>query len=119
MTVAMVSAPPAFALGVLPEGAKARRGARGRPDLVLWFVGSRPELAWEIHRIVGFAAGAPLWIAWRKQSRSLGAARRPESTPTEHDVREAGLTAGLVDTKVCALDGEWSGLRFSPRRRVT
>jgi len=116
MTVALVSAPPGFSLGELPEGAKVRRGARGRPGLVIWFVGSRPELGWEIRRIAGFAAGAPLWIAWRKQTGRDTRGRTDSPTPSERSVREAGLEAGLVDYKVCAIDTEWSGLLFAPRR---
>lgn len=27
-------------------------------------------------------------------------------------VRTVGLEKGLVDNKVCAIDGDWSGLRF-------
>ena len=114
MMVALVNAPVAFDLGVLPEGARVRRGARGRADLVVWFVGSRPELEWEVHRIVAFAADAPLWIAWRKKTASRASAL--SSGASENAVREAGLASGLVDTKVCAIDREWSGLRFNQRR---
>jgi hypothetical protein len=117
MTVALVSAPPGFSLGELPDGVKVRRGARGKPGLVIWFVGSRPELGWEIRRIAGFAAGAPLWIAWRKQAARGGRpVRLSGSEPSESAVRGAGLEAGLVDYKVCAIDREWSGLLFAPRR---
>ena len=116
MTVALVSAPAGFSLGELPEGAKVRRGARGRPALVVWFVSSRTELGWEIRRIAGFAAGAPLWIAWRKQGARTVKGRVGVATPSESAVREAGLEAGLVDHKVCAIDQEWSGLLFAPRR---
>jgi hypothetical protein len=28
-----------------------------------------------------------------------------------------GLATGLVDFKICAIDGDWSGLKFSRRRR--
>jgi hypothetical protein len=118
MTVAIVSAPPGFTLGELPPGAKLRRGARGHPDLVVWFVSSRPELSWEIRRIIAVAAGAPLWIAWRKRT-GRGAAGRSDHAPSENGIRDAGLSAGLVDTKVCAIDAEWSGLRFTPRRGTT
>jgi len=116
MIVALVSAPPGFTIGPLPEGAKLRRGARGLADLVVWFVGSRPELSWEIRRISEFAGGAPLWIFWRKPA-GRGRAHGSVSAPSEQSVREAGLAAGLVDSKVCAIDEEWSGLRFTPRRQ--
>ena len=114
MTVALIGAPAGFALtlGDLPEGAKLRAGARGRPGMVIWFVNSAAELGWEIRRISGVASGVPMWIAWRKKT----AARAPRAGPTESAVREAGLAAGLVDHKVCAIDAAWSGLLFAPRR---
>jgi hypothetical protein len=124
MTVALIGAPPGFAqsLGDLPEGAKLRAGARGKPALVIWFVGSSPELGWEIRRISAFASEAPLWIAWRKKSAKgpggSGASRR-SSGPSESAVREAGLSAGLVDYKVCAIDAEWSGLLFARRQETS
>ena len=117
MTVSLIGRPVGFesALGELPAGAKLRTGARGHADLVIWFVSTRPQLAFEIRRITRFAAGVPLWIAWRK------ATRRPRSpadgsAPSENDVREAGLASGLVDYKVCAIDAEWSGLLFAVRK---
>jgi hypothetical protein len=35
---------------------------------------------------------------------------------TDREVREAGLAAGLVDYKVCAVDSTWSGLLFTRRK---
>jgi len=32
------------------------------------------------------------------------------------EVREVGLGTGLVDNKVCAVDEDWSGLRFVVRK---
>ncbi len=48
-------------------------------------------------------------MAWPKKASGL---------PTDLDenaVREIGLSAGLVDNKVCAIDETWSGLRFVVR----
>jgi len=96
MTVALIGAPPGFArtLGELPDGAKLRAGARGKPGLVIWFVGSAPELGWEIRRISAFASEAPLWIAWRKKTSPEGsrASRSPGSTG-----RREASKAGSVD----------------------
>jgi hypothetical protein len=80
--------------------------------MVIWFVNSTAELEWEIRRISGVASGVPMWIAWRKKT----AARAPRAGPTESAVREAGLAAGLVDYKVCAIDATWSGLLFAQRK---
>jgi hypothetical protein len=48
-----------------------------------------------------------VWVAWR--------ARRAADI-TEDVVRRIGLTAGMVDTRVCALDRVWSGMRLVLRR---
>jgi 6-phosphofructokinase 1 len=34
----------------------------------------------------------------------------------QNDVRRAGLAAGLVDYKVCAVDSDWSGLKFARKQ---
>ena len=51
-----------------------------------------------------------LWIAWPKRASRLA------SDIMEADVRAAGLEEGLVDNKICAVDEDWSGLRFVHRR---
>jgi hypothetical protein len=50
-----------------------------------------------------------LWIGWPKKSSGV------TTDLTEAVVREHGLAQGLVDNKVAALDGTWSGLRFVVR----
>ncbi|MBV9487996.1 MAG: DUF3052 family protein [Frankiaceae bacterium] len=54
------------------------------------------------------AAGA-LWLSWPKQASGVA------TDINETDVREAGLSTGLVDNKVAAVDQTWSGLRFVRR----
>lgn len=102
------------ALGELPEGVRLGTGARGHGGLLIWFVRREAELAAGIERVARLANEAPLWIAWRKK------AARPSSSsgPTEGSVRKAGLDAGLVDYKVCAIDETWSGLLFARRKAV-
>lgn len=114
MTVALFGAPDGFpdTLGTLPEGATLRSGLRGAPGLILWFVRREKELAAGIQRMARAAAEGPIWIAWPKKS-----ARAPDSPgPSEKSVRAAGLAAGLVDYKVCAIDATWSGLLFRRRK---
>jgi hypothetical protein len=52
-----------------------------------------------------------IWIAWPKKSSGV------VTELTEDVVRSAGLKAGLVDVKVCAIDATWSGLKFVRRLR--
>jgi hypothetical protein len=55
---------------------------------------------------------ASLWIVHPKQTSPLAA------DFNQDDVREAGLAHGFVDYKVCAVDKDWSALKFA-RRSVT
>jgi hypothetical protein len=52
------------------------------------------------------AAAGMLWVCWPKKTSAL---RRDLD---EGLVRGLGLKSGLVDVKVCAVDGDWSGLKF-------
>ena len=47
-----------------------------------------------------------LWISWPKKSSGI------QTDLGESDVRAAGLAAGMVDVKICAVDDTWSGLKF-------
>jgi len=51
-----------------------------------------------------------MWIVWPKQGSPLA------SGVTQQAVRDAGLAAGLVDYKICAIDPTWSGLKFTRRK---
>ena len=114
MTVGLIGAPRDFAdiLGELPAGARLCAGIRGRAGLLIWFVRREKELAADVARVARAANESPLWIAWRKKT----AQPSPASGPDENAVRSAGLSAGLVDYKVCAIDETWSGLLFARRR---
>ncbi|MEM6345945.1 MAG: DUF3052 domain-containing protein, partial [Bacteroidota bacterium] len=47
-----------------------------------------------------------LWLSWPKKSSKIATNLNREL------IRERGLDAGLVDVKVCAVDENWSGLKF-------
>jgi hypothetical protein len=47
-----------------------------------------------------------LWISWPKGTSKL------ETDLNENIIREVGLSHGLVDVKVIAVDEDWSGLKF-------
>ena len=111
--VVLIGAPEEFeqTLGPLPEGAVLKEGARGRCDLVLWFARSRREVERRVRRLGGFAGPDGLWIAWPKKASGVS------SDLSQAVVRQIGLSAGLVDYKVCSIDETWSGLRFTIRDR--
>lgn len=55
--------------------------------------------------------GGMLWVSWIKKSSKL------ETDISESDVRRLGLEIGLVDIKICAVDEDWSGLKFMYRKK--
>jgi hypothetical protein len=113
--VALVDAPAGFAkkLEPLPAGARVVENAGDSAGLTLWFVRSERELRDQIRRMVPLALGGRLWIAWQKTA-SAGAGGLTQAL-----VRTIAMRAGLVDFKICSLDGTWSGLRFSLVRSKT
>ncbi len=85
--------------------------ADDRFDVILLFVNEERALA------EGLVAAPPrlkvaggLWVAWPKMKSPLSGGLK------DSHVRTAGLEAGLVDNKVCAIDADWSGLRFVFRK---
>jgi DUF3052 family protein len=51
-----------------------------------------------------------IWVSWPKKSSGI------KADVTEDTIRSVALPLGLVDTKVCAVDATWSGLKFMVRR---
>jgi hypothetical protein len=111
----LIGAPDGFdeTLGELPPGVRVRRRLGGQPfDVLVAFFARRSEMD---RRLPALAAGLDpaggLWIAWPKRASGV------PTDVTEDVVRGAGLAAGLVDNKVCAIDQVWSGLRLVYRLR--
>jgi hypothetical protein len=79
-------------------------------DFVMLFTRSRSELTKEFSRMTKQLAPAGMfWVSWPKKSSGVA------TDVDENVVREIGLTAGLVDVKVCAVTDVWSGLKFVRR----
>lgn len=51
-----------------------------------------------------------LWVSWPKGSSKI------ETDLKREPIREYLLSIGLVDVKVCAVDADWSGLKFVYRK---
>jgi hypothetical protein len=97
-------------LAPLPSGARSVDDT-GEADVVLVFTTARRDLEARIGMLG--AAVFPdrmLWIAWPKRASKV------PTDITEDVVRDVALPLGLVDTKVAAVDGTWSGLRLVWRR---
>ena len=93
-------------------GVRLRTDLRVREahDVVVIFVRSEAALRDLFERARRrLAVDGGLWVAWPKQSSPLAGPLR------DANVRAHGLASGLVDNKVCAIDEDWSGLRFVVR----
>jgi alkylation response protein AidB-like acyl-CoA dehydrogenase len=110
-TVALVGAPETWSIPDLDPGVKVRRDLRENPDVVIAFLRSRSELRRRRpHLLEALKAEGSLWLAWPRKAGGH------VSDVTEQSLRDELLPTGLVDTKVAALDEDWSGLRFVWRR---
>jgi hypothetical protein len=111
----LLGAPEGFddTLGELPPGVRVRRRLGGEPfDVIVAFNLRRADLERRLPALAGALDPAGgLWLAWPKRASGVA------TDVTEDVVRGAGLAAGLVDNKVCAIDQVWSGLRLVYRRR--
>ena len=106
MTVAVWQAPEEFGLEDLPEGARVEERVTGRAGMVIWFVRSGRELEegleWLASRV-----RVPVWIAWPKQASGRA---RELSFP---GIRERTRAHGFRESRVCAIDRDWSGVRLT------
>jgi hypothetical protein len=114
-SVATVGAPPSFAslLGPLPAGVRLDADPRGGGpfDVIVAFALSEPEVRTRFDRARSrLRVDGGLWICWPKRSSPMA------TELAERHVRAYGLSTGLVDNKICAIDDDWSGLRFVVRR---
>ncbi|MGA8014375.1 MAG: DUF3052 domain-containing protein [Candidatus Dormiibacterota bacterium] len=112
--VRLVGAPDGIAelLVPWPEGARLLRGGDDL-DVAHLFLTRRAELVPRHTALAGHVNQAgSIWVAWPK--RGAGVA----TDLTGDIVRELILPSGWVDTKVCAIDATWSGLRFVRRREI-
>lgn len=97
-------------LGQLPGDVTLRHGNRGNREMTLWFVTARRTFERRFEAIAKAVGEGTLWMAWPKRASGVA------TDMTEDAVREVALPVGLVDSKVCAIDDTWSGLRLTRRR---
>lgn len=107
--LALIAAPDGFAavLGALPDGVAVRTRLRGRFDVIVAFATNAAGLSRRLDALrAALEPDGGLWLAWPKRSSGM------VTDLSDARVRALGLATGLVDNKVCAIDGSWSGLRF-------
>jgi hypothetical protein len=78
-------------------------------DVIVLFAASSADLKPFGRLVTRLEPSGGLWVAWPKKSSGV---------PTDlsfETVQRVGLSNGLVDNKVCAIDEVWTGLRFVHR----
>ncbi len=81
-----------------------------RFDVALTFHTERATLSRRMPQLLErMATAGMVWVCWPKK------ASRVPSDLDENVVRELGLSLGVVDVKVAAIDEVWSGLKFVRR----
>jgi hypothetical protein len=93
-------------LGDLPEGVEFESRITRQTKLVLWFVRASHEIAAAFE----LASAGSLWIIYPKK------AGRYRVDFNQNDIRLTGIEAGWVDYKICAVDADWSGMKFARRK---
>lgn len=94
----------------LPEDARLVTSPRSPCDVIVVFATDGGRMEARFGAALGLLpADGGLWVAWPKKSSVL------MTSLTFDAVQRHGLDAGLVDNKVCAIDDDWSGLRFVVR----
>jgi hypothetical protein len=111
--IALLGAPRGWSLGELPGDVSVRTSARGRLDVIVAFFERRAMIERRLPVLVrALLADGSVWIAWPRRAGGHS------SDISENDVRAILLPTGLVDTKVAALDDDWSALRFMWRKEL-
>ena len=88
-------------------------GPQDDVDAAHIFVTGRAELESKLDILRRhIAKDGQVWVSWPKKTSAM------QSEIDEHDVREAGLALGFVDTKKCAVDDVWSGLKLVIRKEL-
>ncbi|WP_258105789.1 DUF3052 domain-containing protein [Marinoscillum sp. MHG1-6] len=99
-------------LGELPKDINFSDSPEGEFDFIHAFFSNQSQLQSQWPSLMNhLQKTGTLWISWPKGSSKL------EKDLNENDVRRIGLEGGLVDVKVCAVDQDWSGLKFMFRKK--
>jgi hypothetical protein len=94
-------------LGKLPVGVVLEEDPDRACAVTLWFVRDPGEYEAALPARRVLAARSRLWILWPKGRRD---------GLNGNFVRQGALAMGLVDYKICSVDGAWSGMVFAVKK---
>lgn len=82
-------------------------------DAAHLFVTERSELERQIRNLLPLLSPAGfIWVSWPKKASKV------PTDVSEDVIRRLALPIGLVDVKVCAIDGTWSALKLVIRNHL-
>lgn len=88
-------------------------GPDDAPDASHIFVTERADMEAKLVALRhSMAKDGHVWVSWPKKASKVS------TDITEDTIREVCLPMGLVDTKVCAVDEVWSGLKLVIRKEL-
>jgi hypothetical protein len=109
MKIRLISAPENYFELLEKNVQKQLSGKNETPDFVHLFARTNLDLVHVTAELKETLLANPIviiWISWYKKSAGI------PTDVTETDIRNYGLSIGLVDIKVCAISELWSGLKF-------
>ena len=111
----LIGAPPELMdwLAPLPEGVVFDARVTDATDIVHLFTAQQPVLRAQLTVLrQTLRSDATLWVSWPKKASKV------PTDITEDVIRDVALPMGLVDVKVCAVNGVWSGLKLVLRKEL-
>jgi len=97
----------------LPDDVEISTKLRTDVDLCHLFVKRVGELRSSLPKLIGMIRqDGCIRVSWPKRASGV------PSDMTEGEIRDVALPIGLVDTKVCAVDDIWSGLKLVIRKEL-
>lgn len=111
---ALIGAPEAFEehLDDVPDGVEFLRKLTKDTPLTLWWLRTRAEMEMAADLAsVRLPQGANVWFIYPKKAGAI------KADFNAYDLRAACLAVGLVDFKICAVDANWTGMKFARKRQ--
>lgn len=92
----------------LPNKLNIEQGfGKDRMDFIHLFITTQEEMILQsVHCKEHLKLNGSLWVSWPKGTSKI------QTNLNRDHIREHFLSIGLVDTKVAAIDEDWSGLKF-------
>ena len=111
--VALFDAPRDYlsVIGALPEGATIEEESEEIAPVTLWFVRDPDAYLSGLLTMKKRAAKSKLWVLYPKQQKG-----KASGGITQFVLRESAIKVGLVDYKICSVDGTWTGMAFAVKK---